>query len=117
MTKTKIFRTFTENLPTIFQKIILHEISPKLFPQNFLLIFKFSKNCPKTHREFPEKISLTSFIKTSFPSLITYEVFRNFETILVNVRFQFCLAAESMGQDDAILPDNQPIKLRQSRAG
>ena len=30
--------------------------------------------------------------------------------------FQFCLAAESIGQDDVILPDDQPINLRESRA-
>ena len=36
---------------------------------------------------------------------------------MVDVRFQFCLAAESIGQDDAILPDDQPIKLRESSAG
>ena len=41
----------------------------------------------------------------------------NFETtILINVRFQFCLAAESVGQDGTILPDDQPIKLLDSRA-
>ena len=41
----------------------------------------------------------------------------NFESILVNVRFQFCLAAEYIGQDGAILPNDQPIILRESRAG
>ena len=51
----KIFRTFTNNLPTILGKNIFHEIKPKSFPQGFLLIFKFSENCPKTHREFSEK--------------------------------------------------------------
>ena len=36
----------------------------------------------------------------------------------MNVPFQFCLAAESaIGQDGTILPDDQPIKLRKSRAG
>ena len=38
----------------------------------------------------------------------------NFEPILVNVRFQFCLAAESVGQDGAILHDDQPIKLQKA---
>ena len=47
----KIHREFADN----FRKIIFHEISPKLFSQGFLLIFKFSENCPKTHREFTEK--------------------------------------------------------------
>ena len=41
----------------------------------------------------------------------------NFDTILVNVRCQFYLAAESIGQDSAILHADQPIKLRESRAG
>ena len=41
----------------------------------------------------------------------------NFETILINVHFQFCLAAESIGQDGAILPNDQPIKLQESRVG
>ena len=41
----------------------------------------------------------------------------NFETILVNVRCQFCLAAEFIGQDGAILPNDQSIKLQESRAG
>ena len=31
---------------------------------------------------------------------------------MVNVRFQFCLATESIGQDIAILPDDQLIKVR-----
>ena len=33
------------------------------------------------------------------------------------MRFQFWLAAESMGQDGAILPDDQPIKFQENRAG
>ena len=35
MAKTKMHRTFTENFPTIFRKIIFHEISPKSFPKVF----------------------------------------------------------------------------------
>ena len=31
------------------------------------------------------------------------------------MRFQFCLVAGSIGQDSAILPDDQPITLRESR--
>ena len=46
MAKTEIFQTFTENLQTIFRKIILHEISPKPFFQGFVLIFNFYENCP-----------------------------------------------------------------------
>ena len=33
------------------------------------------------------------------------------------MHFQFCLAAKSIGQDGTILRDDQPIKLRESRAG
>ena len=38
----------------------------------------------------------------------------NFDTIPLNVRFQFCLAAESIRQDGAILTDDQPIKLEKA---
>ena len=51
----KLFRTLTENFPTIVREIIFHEISQKSFRKDFLLIFNFSESCPKTHREFPEK--------------------------------------------------------------
>ena len=52
------------------------------------------------------------FSKKHLPEFYDFPKFsENFETILVNMRFQFCLAAESIGQDGAILPDNQPIKL------
>ena len=53
MAGTKIFRAFTESLPTPFQKV--SEISLKLFHQGFLLTFKFSEICPEPHREFSEK--------------------------------------------------------------
>ena len=87
----RISVTFTENLPTIFRKFIFQEASPKSFPQGVLLIFKFSENCPKTHREFSEKLSLTSFIKSIFPEFYNVPKFsENFETILANVLFQFC---------------------------
>ena len=52
-----MYQTFTENLPAIFRKIIFREHSPKSFSYGFLLIFKFSENCPKTLWEFPEKIA------------------------------------------------------------
>ena len=55
MTKPKIFQTFTDNLPTIPPKNIFHKIGPKSFSQGFLLIFKFSENCPKTHQELYAK--------------------------------------------------------------
>ena len=31
------------------------------------------------------------------------------------MRFHFCLEAESIGQEGAILPDGQPIKLQETR--
>ena len=61
------------------------------------------------------------FIKSIFQSFIAFYIFyslpkfsKNFETISVNIHFQLCLAAESIGQDSAILPDDQPIKLRET---
>ena len=114
MAKTKTFLTLTDNLPTILRKNIFHEISPKSFSQGFLLIFKFSENFPKTHREFSGKNRSRVLLKT-FPEFYNFPKFP--ETILLNMRYQFCLAAESIGQDGAILPDDQPIKLRESRAG
>ena len=125
MEKTKIFRTFIENLPTIFRKIIFREISPKSFSQGFLLISIFPKivrkltktnfrNCPKTYRE----LIVHEFYQKHFPEFYNFPKFsEKLKTILVNVRFQFCLAAESIGQDGAIQPDDQPIKLQESRAG
>ena len=63
---------------------------------------------PKIFRTFLE----------NFPEFYNFAKFsENLEVILVNVHFQFCLAAESIGQDGAILPDDQPIKLRERRAG
>ena len=104
---------FTENLRKFFR-----EISPKSFSQAFLLIFKFSENCPKTYREVPKELIAQKFYRKHLPEFYSFPKFsKNLETILVNVRFQFCVAAESIGQDDAILPDDQPIKLRESRAG
>ena len=107
MAKTKLFRTFTDSLP---KNLFFCEISPESFSQGFLLIFKFSKSCPKIHREFPEKlIDHRFYLRFSFSRVAKFS--ENFETILVNVHFQFCLAAESIGQDVAILPDDQPVKL------
>ena len=108
--KNEIFRTFTDNSP---KKIFFHKIRPKSFSQGFLLIFKFSKN---SSRIFP-KIIGQEFYQKHFPELCNFLKFsENFETILVDVHFQFCLAAKSIGQDGSILPDDQPIKLRESRA-
>ena len=56
------------------------------------------------------------FYEKDFPEFYKFTKFsENFETILVNVRCQICLAAEFIGQDGAILPDDQPIKLQESR--
>ena len=64
------------------------------------------------------KIIAHEFYQKHFTEFYNFPTFsENSETILVNVRFQFCLAAESIGQDDAILPDDQLIQLRESRAG
>ena len=75
---------------------------------------KLSENSPRISRqtivhEFHQKYLLEFHNIPKFP--------RTFETILVNVPLQFCLAAASIGQNAAILPDDQPIKLRESRAG
>ena len=78
MAKTKIFRNVTETFPTIFKKIIFHKISPKPFPQSFLLIFKVSENCPQTHREVPKRIIVYEFYQIHFQSLQLSEVFREF---------------------------------------
>ena len=118
MTKTKTFRTFTENLPTILRKNIFSKISPKSFSQGLLFIFKFSENCPRTYREFPEEIIAHEFYQKHFPEFYNFPKFsENLETIFVNVRFQFCITAEFIEQDGAVLPDDQPIKLRETRAG
>ena len=74
-------------------------LSPKSFSQGFLLIFKFSENCPKTHQKFPEKNIAHELYQKQFPEFFNFPKFsENSETIMVNVRFQFCLAAESIVQ-------------------
>ena len=83
----------------------------------FCVDFQSSENCPKTKREFP-KIIGHKFYQKHFPKFYNFPEFsQNFESNLVKVCFQFCLAAESIGQDGTILPDNQTIKLRESRGG
>ena len=118
MAKTKILRTFTDNLPTILGKNVFHEIRPKSFSQGFLLIFKFFQKLSENSGRIFRKIIAQEFHEKHFSEFYNFPKFsENFETILVDVRFQFYLAAESIGQDGAILPDDQPIKLRESRAG
>ena len=115
----KMYRTFTENLPTIFPKIIFHEISPKLFftklvQNHFPKVFCRFSNFPR----IVGKIIVHEFYRKHFPEFHNFSKFsENFETILINVHFQFCSAVESIGQDGAILPDDKPMKLRESRAG
>ena len=87
MAKTKIFRTFTDNLPTIFRKIIFHEISLKSFSQGFLLISNFPTIIRKLTENFSEKLA-HEFYKKHFPEFNNLPKFsENFETILLNVRF------------------------------
>ena len=69
-----------------------------------------NENTPNTHREFAN-----NFPKNCIKSILKFS--ENLKTILVNVCFQFCLATESIGKDGAIRPDDQPIKLRESRTG
>ena len=66
----KICREFPQN--------IFHEIFSKSFPQGFSLIFKFSQNFLKTHREFAGKLSLTGFAKSIFRVLSLPEFFLEF---------------------------------------
>ena len=81
-----------------------------MFSVDFQIFRKLSENVwfPKNNRSRVLSEAFSEFYK--FPKFS-----EKLESILVNVRFQFCLAAESIGQDGAILPDDQPIKLRESR--
>ena len=76
-----------------------------MFSVNFQIFRKLSENSPRIFR----KIIAQEFYQKHFPEFYNFPKFsENFETILVDVRFQFCLAAESIGQDGAHLPDDQP---------
>ena len=78
------------------------------------MIFKFSQNCPKTYRELPEELITRKFYQKRFPKFCNFPKFsEKLETILLDLRFQFCIAVETIGQDGAILPVDQPIKLRE----
>ena len=87
MAKTKIPRTFTENMPTISRKIIF----PKLVQNHLSVDFKFPDSYPKTHQEFSENNRSRLLLKAFFEFYNFPKFFENFETGLVNVRFQFCL--------------------------
>ena len=90
MAKTKIFRTFTDNLPTILGKNVFHEIRPKSFSQGFLLIFKFFQKLSENSGRIFRKIIAQEFHEKYFSEFYNFPKFsENFETILVDVRFQF----------------------------
>ena len=106
-------RKYSEHSPTICQqfskKHIFHEIRLIIISPRFSVVF--TKIVRKFTANFSEKSQ--EFYKKHFQEFYNFPKFsENFETILVDVRFQFCLAAEFIGQDGAILPDDQPIKLR-----
>ena len=66
----------------------------------------------KTYRQLPQELTTHEFYQKRFPEFYNFPKFsENLERILADVRFWFCLAAESKEQDGAILPDGQPIKL------
>ena len=116
--KTNIFRTFTDNLPTVFRKIVFFGNKSKIvFPRfsvDFQIFRKVSENSPSISQKSIDR----EFYLKHFPKFLNFPKFsENFETILVNVHFQFYLAAESIVQNGAILPDDQPIKLREIRTG
>ena len=54
--------------------------------KGFLLIFKFSENCPKTHREFPEKI-IHEFHQKYFPEFYFPKFSENFGQRAFSVLF------------------------------
>ena len=88
------------------------------FPRVSLPFSNFSKFVRKLTDNYSKRKSETKVFKNIF--LCFYrspDSSENFETILVNIRFQFCSTAESIGQDGAILPDDQPVRLRESLAG
>ena len=85
-----------------------------MFFVDFQIFQKLSETSPRTFR----KIIAQEFYQKHLPEFYNFPKFsKTFETIFVDVRFQFCLAAESIGQDGAILPDDQPIKLLENRVG
>ena len=85
-----------------------------MFSVDLQIFRKLSENSPRISR----KMIVRKFYQKHFPEFHNFsKISENFETILINVHFQFCLAVESIGQDGAVLPDGKPIKLRESRAG
>ena len=86
-----------------------------MFPM-FSVDFPIYEYFLKLTENFPKNIAheRESFRK-HFPEFYIFPKFsENFEAILVKVLFQFCLTIESSGQDGV---NDQPIKLRESKAG
>ena len=103
-------RIYSDYSPTIFRKVIFHEIILKSFSQGFLLISNFPTIVRKLTKNFLEKLA-REFYQKHFPEFDNLPKFsENFETILLNVRFQFCFAlscpmisqsnCEKAGQDE-----------------
>ena len=110
----KIHRDFAWN----FLKIFCHIICPKSFCPRFSVDFrilrKLSVNSPKISR----KIISHEFCQKYFPGFYHSPNFsENLETSLVHMRFQFCSAAEFIGQNCPILSDGQPVRMRERRTG
>ena len=85
--ENKNIRKIHRELAAMFQKIIFQEICSKSFSQGFLT-FRFSKDCSKTKK-------LSFYRPPNFSE--------DFNTTLVNVRFGFRSAAESIAQDSTLL--------------
>ena len=87
MAKTKIFRTFTDNLPTVLKKISFTKLDQNHFPKvsvDFQIFRKLSENSPRIFR----KIIAQEFYQKHFPEFNNFPKFsENFETILVDLRF------------------------------
>ena len=97
----------SEHLPRICRQLSEKLFLAKLVKNRFPKVFKFSENCPNTCQEFPKELIAHEFYQKHFHEFYNFPKFSvNLETILVNVRFQFCLAAESIGQDGAILSND-----------
>ena len=85
-----IDRQFVDNAP---KKIFFAKLVQNHFPKVFR---KFSDNSPRILRKNRSRVLLKTFPECySFPK---------FSENLLNMRYQFCLAAESIRQDGAILP-------------
>ena len=101
-------RKYSEHSPTICrqfsEKIFFKKLNQNPFPKvfvDFQIFRKWSENSLRIFR----KIIAQEFYQRHFPEFYNFRKFsENFETILVDVRFQFCLAAEFIWQDGAILP-------------